>query len=176
MRRLRDKLESQTFEENLLRLKVTTVIVITVYTLFALTYFAIFLAFQIVKTYYPQVYGTHIELFDALMIIRACVKLPLDLYMMSSFLSTFWFMKELKKQNQSDELTPYNKRVIIATYVLLALDLFNSLISAFCYTMYNLSFFKEMPDALFVLKIFVQPVSQSLNMITLIGLLYLFYC
>lgn len=104
--------------------------------------------------------------------MRASVKLPLDLYMMYSFLMAFWFLVEKRGQ----QLTRYNKTVIGATLFLLFLAFVNALISAVCYTMYNLSFLQGYPQTLLVLRIFVQPVSQTLNMLNALGLLYLFFC
>ena len=104
--------------------------------------------------------------------MRASVKLPLDLYMMFSFLMTFWYLVGKRK----GPLTRYNRAVIVATLFLLSLVFVNALISAVCYTMYNLSFYQGEPQVLLVLRVSVQPVSQTLNMVNALGLLYLFYC
>ena len=41
--------------------------------------------------------------------------------------------------------------------------------------MYQLSAFQQDPDTLSILRVFTQPVNQILNMMNLLGLLYLFH-
>ena len=113
-------------------------------------------------------------MFDTLFLVRVSVKFPLDLYMMFSCLTSFWYL--LEKKRKRSELTVYNKVVIGATLFLLLLAFVNALISAVCYTIYYLSYFQGDPDTLLVLRVFIQPVSQTLNMFNAAGLLYLFYC
>lgn len=82
-------------------------------------------------------------MFDTLFLVRVSVKVPLDLYMMFSCLTSLSFF--LEKKRELSELTVYNKVMIGVTLFLLFLAFVNALIPSVCYTMYNLSYFQGDP-------------------------------
>jgi len=59
---------------------------------------------------------------------------------------------------------------------LIFLDVIQALISAFCLTLFNLSFMQSQTQSLLVLRIFLQPINMTINFVNLLGLLYLFHC
>ena len=96
----------------------------------------------------------------SLLIARASGKLTLDFYMIGLFLRCFNEFVQTKAKLQG-KLTPYNLRVIVLTRAILVQVFLSVLISAFCYTMYHISYFEDMPTFLLVLKVLVQPVAYT---------------
>ncbi len=91
--------------------------------------------------------------------MRGCTKLPLDLFMTASFLSSLMFFINLKREKKGEELSRWNKAVICGTIVLALLELINCIITTVCFTMFKLSYFKDSPETLHLLRIFIQPIS-----------------
>ena len=172
MLRVRNKLESNDLQAHLQANKTLTIKKAIVFSSFLLLYVGISVTYYVVKAYSPEIVSENAGLFDSLWIVRATYKLVVDLYLMNAFYATFKYLVKLKAEQE--ELTPYNKRVIVGTMVLLFLQLTQTLISVTCQTMYQLSSFQD-PETLSILRIFTQPVNMVLNMINLLGLLYLFH-
>ena len=130
MLRVRNKLESNDLEAHLRANKALTIKKVLVFSSYLLVYVGISLSYFVIKAYAPEIISENTSLFDSLWIVRASYKLVVDLYLMNAFLSTFRYLVKLK--TEEEELTPYNKRVIVGTIVLLFLQLTQTLISVTC--------------------------------------------
>lgn len=130
MLRVRNKLESNDLEAHLRANKALTIKKVLVFSSYLLVYVGISLSYFVIKAYAPEIISENTSLFDSLWIVRASYKLVVDLYLMNAFLSTFRYLVKLK--TEEEELTAYNKRVIVGTIVLLFLQLTQTLISVTC--------------------------------------------
>lgn len=103
MLRLRDKLESDTFEEHLLRQRKTLLAKRLVFAIFAFTHVIISYSSRILMQAYPQYSASNKPLFDGIAVAKTVGRVSLDLFMAFSFWRVFRYLVERKKQSLRGE-------------------------------------------------------------------------
>lgn len=98
MMRLRDKLESDSFEEQLRRHKALKVVMWVVYSIWFVAQVVVGVMFRYLENMQPEVIAENSEVFDSIIILRTITRLSLAGYMVLQFTLVFRFLLQTKKQ------------------------------------------------------------------------------
>ena len=172
MRRLRDKIESDSMKENLAKRKRTNLIKYIIFGLFLIGNASIILSFVILQSYLPETYEANTKVLDVLIAVRFFVVIGLDTFMAIQFFILLKFFVE--KKGTWVEFTFYNKAVLVSTLFLFFCFLARAYIGTILFTLLNTTFFTFDPPTRVLLNFILHPVTWILDFYIFCGLMYLF--
>lgn len=172
--RLRDKLESASLEFHLNKNKRTKIMMIIVYTIFGLIHVFLAVFLRVMASEAPETVSNNLSLFDFLHVMRSAPRLALDLFMASQFILAFKTLIIKKRKVQDGKLSVFNKRVILAMWIFVAIFIFRYSTQAIAYIVANINFIDFSDPVQFFFQVLTKPVGWSLDFVILLGFLFLF--
>jgi len=173
MRRLRDKIDSDSMKENLAKRKRTNFIKYVIFGLFLIGNALIILGFVMFQRYSKDPEKLYFEVFDVLIPIRFFIVMGIDTFMAIQFFIQLKFYVENK--GTWEVFTLYNKIILISTLFLLFCFLSRAYIGTTLFTLLNTTYIKFDDRTRILLNFIIHPVTWILDFFIFCGLMYLFF-
>lgn len=172
MLRLRNKVQSNSFEEHKARQRRLRTIKWVVYSVLLVFDGLVGVAYRFYRAKYPQIVKEQEVVFDAIATSRVAIRVSLDLFMAINFSKVFLYILARKQEQQ--ELTSFNRAVLVLVWVELSIFLTNSLLRNTLSFIFNTTFIPITRDNSPELALVQDCVPDVLDFFLYLGLLYLF--
>lgn len=173
MMRLRDKLESESFEEHVKRHRALRVVKWVVYSIWVVAQLTIGIIFRYFENMQPEIIAENHSLFDGIIIARTATRLGLEAFMVYNFVRVFNYLldkkKKLRGSSNNGLIAVYITRVEVCIFV--SKTLIQNIISM----LFDVSVFPYNRSNSPILRFLYLPLHDILDMMLYLGILFMFY-